>query len=135
MFNFMEFAMGCCCDDCSTGGWGSNVGVAVGQRSWTVDVSALCGLVFLEEKSESSAIGSVAGLYCDVIGNAIVVYVWGIVFQNGKRTVLRGCHWWIGCKRWMFEGTVGSCDVVGIQDELHVGGGGNIVCTGACHPW
>ncbi len=36
------------------------------------------------------------------------------------------CCWGIGCKRRMFEGTVGSCDVVGIQDGLRVGGGATL---------
>jgi hypothetical protein len=30
------FAMGCWCVDRSTHGWGINVGVVVGRRSWTV---------------------------------------------------------------------------------------------------
>jgi hypothetical protein len=35
------FAVGCWCDDYSTCGWGSNVGVGVGQRSWMVDALGL----------------------------------------------------------------------------------------------
>jgi hypothetical protein len=31
------FAVVCWCDDHSTHGWGSNVGVVVGRRLWTVD--------------------------------------------------------------------------------------------------
>jgi hypothetical protein len=37
----MGFVMGCCCVDHSICGWGINVGVAVGQRSWTVDAWGL----------------------------------------------------------------------------------------------
>jgi hypothetical protein len=35
----------------------------------------------------------------------------------------------------MIDCAVGSCDVVGIRDGLCVGGGGNIACVGARHPW
>jgi hypothetical protein len=35
----------------------------------------------------------------------------------------------------MLEGAVGSCDVVGIQVGLCAGGGGNVACAGAHHPW
>jgi hypothetical protein len=37
--------------------------------------------------TEADASGSVAGLYCDVISNAIVVILWGVVLQNGKWVV------------------------------------------------
>ncbi len=40
-------AKGCCCDDCSTHGWRSNVGVGVGRRSWTVDVWRLVRTVWV----------------------------------------------------------------------------------------
>jgi hypothetical protein len=43
------------------------------------------GITYLfKGRSESGAIVLVAGLYCDVISNAIVVIVWGVVLQNGK---------------------------------------------------
>ncbi len=41
------FAMGCCCDDCSTHGWGSNVGVALGWRLWTVNVWGLVKTIWV----------------------------------------------------------------------------------------
>jgi hypothetical protein len=36
---------------------------------------------------------------------------------------LRVCRWWTGCKSQMFAGAVGSCNVVGIQVGVIVGGG------------
>jgi hypothetical protein len=33
------------------------------------------------------------------------------------------CCWWTGPKSWMFAGAMGSCDVVGIQVWVLVGGG------------
>jgi hypothetical protein len=36
---------------------------------------------------------------------------------------LRVCCWWAGCKSQMFAGAVRSCNVVGIQVGLLVGGG------------
>jgi hypothetical protein len=41
------FAMGCWCVDCSTRGWGINVGDAVGWRSWTVDKWGLVETVWV----------------------------------------------------------------------------------------
>ncbi len=43
----------------------------------------------LEEKAEGGAIILVAGLYCDcdVVSNALVVVVLGIVLQDGKWVV------------------------------------------------
>jgi hypothetical protein len=37
--------------------------------------------------------------------------------------LLHVCCWWMGHKRWILEGAVGSCDVVGILVWLHGGGG------------
>jgi hypothetical protein len=31
--------------------------------------------------------------------------------------------WWTGCKSWIFAGAVGSCNVVGVQVRVLVGGG------------
>ncbi len=83
------FAMGCCCVDCSTHGRGITVGLAGGQRSWTVEnrlgISAPCGLMYLlEVRTQSGAIGLFVNLHCDVVRNVIVIIVWGIVLQNGK---------------------------------------------------
>ncbi len=51
-------------------------------------IDALCGCTYLlEERTKSGAIGSVAGLYCDVVSNSIIVVVWGAVLQNGKQVV------------------------------------------------
>ncbi len=51
-------------------------------------ISASCGLTYLlEERTESGTVILVAGLYCDVVTNAIIVVVWGVVLQNGKRIV------------------------------------------------
>jgi hypothetical protein len=81
-----------------------------------------CGLTYLLEGiTESGAIGAVAGLYCEVISNSIVIVVRGVGLQNGKGVV--GSCWWTSCKRQMFDGLVRSCDVVGVWNELCVGGG------------
>ncbi len=37
--------------------------------------------------------------------------------------LLRVCRWWTGCKSWMVERAMGSCNVVGIQVGVRVGGG------------
>jgi hypothetical protein len=37
---------------------------------------------------------------------------WSSKMANGLLLCL--CRWWIGCKRWMLEGVVGSRDVVGV---------------------
>ncbi len=51
-------------------------------------IGASCGLTYLlEERTQSGAIGLVAGLYCDVVSNSIVVVIWGVVLQNGKWVV------------------------------------------------
>jgi hypothetical protein len=55
--------------------------------------------------------------------------------KMANRLLLHVCCWLTGCKRRMFAGAVGSCNVVGIQVGLLVGGGGNRVCTGMHHPW
>jgi hypothetical protein len=44
-------------------------------------------------------------------------------FKMANRLLLYVCCWCIGSKRRMFEGTVGSCNVVGIRLGLRVGGG------------
>ena len=47
-----------------------------------------CGLTYsLEQRTQSGAIGLVVGLYCDVVSDAIVVIIKGVVLQNGKRVV------------------------------------------------
>ena len=52
--------------------------MGVGYNRLGLDVS--CGLTYLlEGRSESDTIALVAGLYCDVFSNAIVVIVWGVV--------------------------------------------------------
>ncbi len=89
--------MGCWCVDHSSRGCGINLGVAVGkimdgwcmgfgQNRWGITVS--CGLRgLLEEGTQCGIIGAVVGLYCEVIYNVIVIIVWGVVLQNGKRVV------------------------------------------------
>jgi hypothetical protein len=37
--------------------------------------------------------------------------------------LLHVCHWWTGCKSWIVADAVGSCDVVGVQVGLLLGGG------------
>jgi hypothetical protein len=60
--------------------------MGVGQNH--LGISACCGLTCsLEERTESGTIILVAGLYCDVISNDIVIVVWGVVLQNGKQVV------------------------------------------------
>jgi hypothetical protein len=61
--------------------------MGVGYNRLGIDAS--CGLAYLlEGRTQSGAIGSVDGLlYCDVVSNAIIIAVWGVVLQNGKRVV------------------------------------------------
>jgi hypothetical protein len=40
--------------------------------------------------------------------------------------LLRVCPWWTGHKSRMFEGATGSCDVVGIQIGMCIGGGATV---------
>jgi hypothetical protein len=60
--------------------------MGVGYNLMGIDV--YCGLTYsLEGRTESGTIGLVVGLYCDVVSNAIIVVVWGVVLQNGKQIV------------------------------------------------
>ncbi len=43
--------------------------------------------------------------------------------KMANELLLHVCCWWIGCKSWMFAGALGSCNVVGIQIGVLVGGG------------
>ncbi len=48
-----------------------------------------CGQMYLlEGGTQSGAIGVVISLYCEIISNVIVVVVWGVALQNGKRIVV-----------------------------------------------
>jgi hypothetical protein len=38
----------------------------------------------LEERTESGAASLVAGLYCDVVSNAPIVVIQGVILQDGK---------------------------------------------------
>ncbi len=114
-------------DGCCTG---------VGQNHW--GITAPCRLMYLVERgTQLGAIGVVVGLYCDVVCNAIVVIVRGVVLQNGKRVVAL-C---MSLVDRLQELDVCRCHgVMQMQCGRHLSWGagwwgGNRACTGTRHPW
>ncbi len=133
------FAMVCWCVDHCSRGCGITVGVAVGRRSWLGDA---WGLV----KPIGVLLCLVGWHNCWREVHSTAPLVWLLAFTVRLSAMLslslsgasspktangllhHVCCWWTGCKSWMFEGAMGSCNVVGIQVGVHAGGGA-IVCA------
>ncbi len=64
-------------------------------------------------------------LACTVMSSTMLSLLSSGVLSSkmAKGLLLCVCCWWTGCKSQMFAGAMGSCDVVGIQVGVLVGGG------------
>ncbi len=89
----------------------------------------------LEERTEGGAASLVAGLYYDVVSNALVVVIWGVVLQDGKQ-VVASCMSVVDRSQ---EMDVGRCSgIMGCGRHLvwiACWRGSSVACISAHHPW
>ncbi len=112
------------------------MGVAVGQRSWAGDAWGLVKTigVFMQLAGRHNCWREVPSLVPLVQFSACTVTVRLSVMLSlsssgvssskmANGLLVRVCHWWTGCKIQIFEGAVGSCNVVSVWVVVHVVGG------------